>query len=907
MGELFYIGWLSAFMLHMAVLSPPTALEMSPVDPAPVVIFPGKMLTIAVKVANPSAEPAWASAFAELPPSWLAISDDKPFLLGAGETGIRLLTVIVPPRTRAGEYRVLYHAKGTPTRPVTGNCTLLIQVAEFTKLEISTLEAPDYVMAGKEIKAKFTVRNLSNVQQNIHLRPHNCQLVSDDDISIPLDSSIIVVVEANTLAHAANVYQKTMRVDAIVSGKEDYAVSAFANVDVIPYGGGELITGKTLPLTIRLLYLARQKPNGSYVKGFQGELFGKANLDEKGDHSVELHLRGPDRFNASSIGFYEEYYASYHSPTLKLFVGDKTYSLSTLTEFARYGRGVEGSTVVNNIEIGGFYHIPRFYSEIKKEIAGYMRFHFDKDNRLGFNLLKKSYGGEEQDAHIFSVNGEFRPVPSTQFEAELSSGFNGSHRSTAAYVQASSAPFERLSVYGQLLFAGKDFPGYYTNTLNYAGMLNYRLTKHLEFSSSLHQDEINAAYDTLFETAPFSRAAQVGFGLHLDKSRVQIRGFLVKREVMDRMPARLFHYQINSGKLQAFRSFRDFELTLTGEAGKRTNFVAPVDFRHTNDYRGSAELTWRASSRLRFQVFTNYLSQTIDSSFYQKEWIYGIDGSGPVTKSTTLRLHFQNSFQIEDYFRNRSLAELNLVQRIGRNHEIALTGRYTLLQRTKEDKDAAISLVYTWRPKISLVKKDDLGTVTGFIKNEGVKNTGNIVVLLNGRTTITDENGYFEFKNIPPGQYFLMPDPSTTGLHDVTTMDLPIEVIVQAGLTNYVEFGLAEGARIMGSINLEKPDKEVSLLHDAQPLGPVLLELRSDTDVIRQVTGEDGQFDFSDLRPGHYVLRINKSSIPKNRRIEKESFELELNSGEKKKVNFSIFEKAKTIRYDQDWLHLGGK
>ena len=906
MAKLVFIGWLSAFMLNMAVLPPPTALEMSPVDPAPVVIFPGKMVTIAIKVANPSAEPAWVTALTELPPSWQVISDGQPFLLEAGETNIRLLTVLVPPHTPAGDYRVLYYAKGTNAGPVTGECTLFIHVPEFTQLEISPLEAPGFVLAGQDIEARFIVRNLSNFRQSIHIRTHNCQPVGGENFSIPTDSSRIVIVKAGTLAQTAQVYLATLRVDAHIEGKDDYAVSAFENVEVIPPGGGVPLAVKTLPLTVRLSYLTRQKMNGDFVKGFQGELFGKVELDEEGSQNVELHLRGPDRFSASSIGFYEEYYASFHAPKINLFVGDKSFSLTTLTEFARYGRGVEGSVMLNGVEVGGFYHAPRFYNEIKNETAGYLRFHFNKENRLGFSMLSKTNDGEVEDARIFSVNGAFTPLPNTQFEAEISGGFQGGHRSNAVYLQASSNPFSRLNVYGQALRAGKNYPGYYSNTVNYAALLNYRLTKRLDFSASMHQDEKNAGYDTLFATSPFSQMLQVGFGLQLDKSRAQLRGFMVRSEIMDRMPARLFHYQKNSYKLQAFRSFRDFEITLTGEIGKRTNFGAAEKYRHTLDSRGSAELTWTATSRIRFQGFVNYLAQTVDTSFYQKEWIYGVNGSGALTKSTTLRLHLQNSFQIEDYFRNRSLAELDLVQRIGANHELALTGRYTLLQRTEQDKDAAVSLVYTWHPQIPLVKKENLGTVTGLIRNDGVNNTANIRVLLNGRFGVTDKNGVFEFRNVYPGKYYLMLDKSTTGLHDVPAIDFPIEVVVEAGLAQFVEFGLTTGASIHGSILLEKSGSQVPVLDDEQPLGPVVLELRGGTTILRQVTDEGGNFEFTDLRPGNWVVRIINSSLPKNRFLDKEVMELALDPGENKNVVFRIHEKEKNIRYNQEWLHLGG-
>ncbi|MGD1319357.1 hypothetical protein [Chryseobacterium sp. 2R14A] len=80
---------------------------------------------------------------------------------------------------------------------------------------------------------------------------------------------------------------------------------------------------------------------GSYEDGFQGEFHGKGSLDEKNKNLIEFRAitKNPVAFN--SFTRYEEYFVNYKRENLWVHLGDKNYSSSFLTEYARYGRGAE--------------------------------------------------------------------------------------------------------------------------------------------------------------------------------------------------------------------------------------------------------------------------------------------------------------------------------------------------------------------------------------------------------------------------------------------------------------------------------------------------------------------------------------------------------------------------------------
>lgn len=128
---------------------------------------------------------------------------------------------------------------------------------------------------------------------------------------------------------------------------------------------------------------------GIYENGFQGELHGKGSLSIENKDMLEFRAVSPNPVEFSAFTRYEEYYINYKNQNFFVHLGDKTFSSSFLTEFARYGRGAELRYDFKKVSLGGFYNHPRFFRDIKEEFNIYSQFRFGKQTEITAGYLYK--------------------------------------------------------------------------------------------------------------------------------------------------------------------------------------------------------------------------------------------------------------------------------------------------------------------------------------------------------------------------------------------------------------------------------------------------------------------------------------------------------------------------------------
>ena len=124
-------------------------------------------------------------------------------------------------------------------------------------------------------------------------------------------------------------------------------------------------------------------------------------------------------------------------------------------------------------------------------------------------------------------------------------------------------------------------------------------------------------------------------------------------------------------------------------------------------------------------------------------------------------------------------------------------------------------------------------------------------------TTLTDQDGRFEFAGLAPGTYTVQPTvPATMRVHGGA------EVVVTARACSPVYLQMVNTARVSGRL---------SLADGSPPPRTVPIELR-DADVtagapehvVRRTTysTKDGRFTFDQMEPGRYYLGMNTSYRP---------------------------------------------
>lgn len=132
---------------------------------------------------------------------------------------------------------------------------------------------------------------------------------------------------------------------AFSKGEMKDIASDLVSVDLFPRITGTSDSYHRIPLTLALSQVFGNDGKTEITRngyGFQGEVSGGGTLGEGSDKAVQFRLRGPDIYQTSIYGQHDESVFSLSAKKGAFHVGDRSYSLSTLTDQSRYGRGVEG-------------------------------------------------------------------------------------------------------------------------------------------------------------------------------------------------------------------------------------------------------------------------------------------------------------------------------------------------------------------------------------------------------------------------------------------------------------------------------------------------------------------------------------------------------------------------------------
>ena len=79
-------------------------------------------------------------------------------------------------------------------------------------------------------------------------------------------------------------------------------------------------------------------------------------------------------------------------------------------------------------------------------------------------------------------------------------------------------------------------------------------------------------------------------------------------------------------------------------------------------------------------------------------------------------------------------------------------------------------------------------------------------------------------------------------------------------------------------------------------LANTIIELRSSSEIRRTVTDNQGRFEFEELRPGKWTLKINSENLPEYHYLEKDTFELELKPGQRVEISAKVLPKKRRIQ-----------
>ena len=188
----------------------------------------------------------------------------------------------------------------------------------------------------------------------------------------------------------------------------------------------------------------------------------------------------------------------------------------------------------------------------------------------------------------------------------------------------------------------------------------------------------------------------------------------------------------------------------------------------------------------------------------------------------------------------------------------------------------------------------------------------NVIVKIGELSSITDEDGYYNFPAVFPGNYYITIDRSTIPLYMIPVQEIPIMIDVESDEDLYQDISLVKSAKISGNVILYDFDEENKqlILEDTESLENtvpeikevsgypnIVIELTDGIEVLRRVTDKDGFFIFDELRPGNWTLLTILNDLPEYHYFEKETFEFEIEPNDSENIIIRILPQKRTIRF----------
>lgn len=874
-------------------------------------LLPGTSTSISFILENSTLEnKKYIIAATTSSPTIIPILSKGEFNISSGESKAYIVPIRIATEAAQGKYSIIIQATDQNNGSQFTKKTDII-ISGSSKISLTALSSPEYIRAGETIQASFLLKNSGNVTENIILESKNAVVDHDAYISIqPGEAKVITIHKVTSADLGQNEYQN---LNLSVYSQENPKINqtAYASIKIISVKPVEDDIYHRLPVSASLSFIGMQNM-GIYQDGFQGEIYGKGSLDKENKNNIEFHAVTENPVEFNSFTQYEEYFINYKRDNLFVHLGDKNYSASYLTEFARYGRGAEIRYDFKKISLGGFYNHPRFFRDIKDEFNVYSTFKIRKESEITAGYLHKIPRlGEinfenirlDSEAHLPYAKGKFKISKDITVSGELAYSKTDATEGNA-YMLQTQATFERLN--GSLMYmkASPQFAGYFTNTSTFNGNLQYRISSKLNVFANYMRDAKNFQRDTLFLAAPYRNFLQYGLQYkYLSKGFIMLyNGF---QKYQDRLEPKQFDYYERFFKVSVDQKIGIFQFNIEGQFGKTENYI--TGFSGNSTFYG-ANLSFERM-KTSFNIYASYAITSRYGQQNQKQIYYGARIISRLSDKTNFSLFYQNNYMPEEYFKDRNLFELLFHQQIFPGNELDISGRYSIQRGELGNKDFIFSMRYTLRLRVPVQKTAEYTSLSGNISNMGVQKTEGIKLMLGSYLSITDKNGNFMFKNIIPGDYFIEIDRSTTDINDITSISLPASLSL-INKENIFNFGLTKAAIIEGTIQLSETEGQYSFAKlqsnkDKKKKESIIIEATNGEQTYRKIAFIGDSFDFTYLRPGEWKVKIYRNGLDKRYKISVENFQFNLNPSEKQNISIHITKQQSEIKYQQESIKVG--
>ena len=860
---------------------------MAPFD----TLRPGSIHTIPFRIENQGDSAVTLAERLDAPKGVHIVAGPAGITLKPWETITHLVAVSLSPTAEEGFHELRYSViapwwDGTVTVPFP------VRIESRKAFSVQLLDGPSTQLAGEDCIVRYLVQNTGNVPVSLYL-----SATTTADGQADPDSTIIYVrpgeardmaVRVQSLGDVSSRRQSVVSLTATTVNDSAVTRQASAVIELIPRTSG---SGPDPYIRFPMRATVRFAGEESRT-GFQGEIAGMGYLGSGEQNRVDLFLRTPNLQNISILGQLDEYRAALQGRWYELVVGDATYSLTPLTEYARYAFGAGGKARFGEVELGGFFNRSRLSAFKQQEIGGFAALSIAPQATMSVQYLGKS---EQFESHIASFRTLIEPGPNSQIDGEFARSFTGSDYDDAYSLRLSGRT--KVVLYElRYVMAGPGYTGYYRDTDHRSATVVVYPWDLLRLEAYYRDEDRNLDRNPALYAAPRQKYIQAGagFGNYLT--------VLYKTSsFVDQLEPKNFDRQDNTVLLRSGYDAWDMTFLAEAEFGR----IAERVFDTSGPYRRvmlfAGIFPWIGH---QYGVNLEYFR---DLQFLTGESIDRVaatlSGRVSIGGHTWVDANLHLSRTISEPRQTFSILEGGVTHELPYGHSVSLHGRYAEYSPSFAGSETAFLVEYSVPFGVPVSRNTAVGSLTGRVVSEetGLGIEGALVSLA-GQVVATDESGRFEFPGLPPGPHHMTVDLSTLPPGSMLAGSGANQVVVTGGEDREIELRTMRSVSFGGTVILAAVDsagdesKIPSGLSDSGIQAGVVVEAVSGDLLVRRLSDQWGKFEFRDMRPGVWVVRIAGGEVPDGRRSEKEAYHLSLAAGERQTLDIRLIPKKKVIQ-----------
>ena len=873
---------------------------------------PGRIVTASVVVVNRGSATDEIAERLTLPPGCQKVAPpDLPFRVEAGGQIVRVLAVLVPANMPAGRFELHYAAQSRRDPSSSGSVDLAIQVAPVDGLELVVEPRPDMVFAGDTYPVKLHVTNRGNSRISVQLA-HRSSLgfaVSADAAGFALEAGatrdIVCSVKirptfAQHIRHAV-----TFDITATSASGKKLVASQASVVEVVPLVNGSRDPFHYLPMLVRTMILAET----DHAVQFQMELSGAGSLDEAGKHRVDFLFRGPDVQNASLFGERDEYGASYHGEHWDVDIGDRTYSLSPLTEKHSLGRGAGVTWHDRGTAAGCFYMTSRYRQHNTEEIGAFVRQDITPEFTVQGNFLRKT-GADTKTAdvlpqNIFTLESHYHHKK--LLDLSIEAGVSNSDSGVSDFAVRGEAHGElpgKLKYAIEYVHAGPDFHGYYSGTDTTYASLTKAITPQFRLHASLNHYSDNPAFNDV-RSSVVNRENSWNAGVDYDLTKqtgLSLEWQHVNRE--DILKPAAYDFTSDAVRLGVSHDFGKLKLQSVLEIGTLDNTLIGAN---SAFQRYSLTASWHPNARQIYTLFGSYGPSAFSGSS-DKSLGVGVSARWQLRDDLAANVSYgRNQFDgLTGNQQDQALASIRYDFKDKRS--LSLVGRWShtvsKAAGSSANDEAAVILTYSIPFNQAVSRKSSIGILQGRLCDASKgpdSGIARVVLQIGEQFAVTDEKGRFEFPALKPGACELKVVQDSLGPRLAMATPLPMKIRIRPADTVNVElaanpacsvavcvkrYAFAGGNALAGSGALSEAGGEEG----------VTIELGNGREKWRAQTDRSGTATFDRLPAGQWTLRVASSDLPPLHTFENPAQTLTLRTGDSRKIALRVLPQRRTLR-----------